>query len=98
MACNTPAISEATVHHFANVLFNSMRGGSFAEDHRVEVADVQRFIASRNRFAGHRFGPIANDLEPTVEIGILRSAVQADVDLAAAGERVPPAHFQPPPR
>ncbi|MFW2383320.1 MAG: hypothetical protein ACN4GZ_16320, partial [Acidimicrobiales bacterium] len=72
----------ATVHHFANVLFNCMRGGSFTADHRVEVAQVDRFIASRNRPAHVRFGPIAETLEPVVEITTLRSAVKADVDLS----------------
>jgi hypothetical protein len=72
----------ATVHHFANVLFNCMRGGSFTTDHRVEVAHVDRFIAGRNHSAHSRFGPIADSLEPAVEITILRSAVKADVDLS----------------
>ncbi|MFW2382789.1 MAG: hypothetical protein ACN4GZ_13600, partial [Acidimicrobiales bacterium] len=72
----------ATVHHFANMLFNCMRGGSFTTDHRVEVARVDRFIASRNHGAHARFGPIAKSLEPVVEITTLRSAVKADVDLS----------------
>jgi len=39
----------ATVHHFANVLFNNMRGGVFERDHRVGRDDLARFLRSRNR-------------------------------------------------
>lgn len=39
----------ACVHHFANVVFNNLRGGVFADDHRVPVADLDAFVATRNR-------------------------------------------------
>lgn len=38
----------ATVHHFANVVFNNMRGGVFAHDNDVVVADLAEFIQERN--------------------------------------------------
>ncbi len=38
----------ATVHHFANVVFNNMRGGVFAHDTEVLASDLQRFVAERN--------------------------------------------------
>lgn len=45
----------ATAHHFANVLFNNMRGGVFDREHRAPPADLARFIEARNRtvFATH---------------------------------------------
>jgi hypothetical protein len=45
----------ATTHHFANVLFNNMRGGVFDRGHRVPGDDFARFVAGRNRavFAAH---------------------------------------------
>ncbi len=43
----------ATAHHFANTLFNSMRGGVFVNNGSVGVADLTRFIEHRNR-AVHR--------------------------------------------
>ena len=38
----------AVVHHFANVVFNTMRGGVFAHDHDVDCADVRAFVQERN--------------------------------------------------
>ncbi len=38
----------ATVHHFANVVYNNMRGGVFAHDHLVPIADFARFLRERN--------------------------------------------------
>ncbi|MGI9327832.1 MAG: hypothetical protein ACR2PZ_21620, partial [Pseudomonadales bacterium] len=39
----------ATAHHFANVLFNNMRGGVSAENYWVESRDFIQFINVRNR-------------------------------------------------
>jgi hypothetical protein len=36
-------------HHFANVLFNVMRGGVFADQYRVHKEDFLEFVALRNR-------------------------------------------------
>jgi hypothetical protein len=46
----------ANAHHFANVLFNNMRGGVFAFDDDVPGADVADFVRTRNRaaFETHR--------------------------------------------
>ncbi len=41
---------EATAaHHFANVLFNIMRGGIFADGYQVDKRDLLAFIRTRNR-------------------------------------------------
>ncbi len=75
------ADQRVTVHHFANVLFNCMRGGVFLDDHRIEVPDVQRFVGRRNRAAQPRFASVVSALDDVVEIGELRRAVSADPDL-----------------
>ena len=72
----------ATVHHFANVLFNVMRGGVFLDDHRVRVGDVVRFVQARNAGVAERFGTAIAGLQPVVEIGELEAAVATDDDLA----------------
>ncbi|MBI4929000.1 MAG: hypothetical protein HY835_14630 [Anaerolineae bacterium] len=36
-------------HHFANVLFNGMRGGVFADQYTVQKADFIEFLSIRNR-------------------------------------------------
>ena len=38
----------ATTHHFANTLFNCMRGGVFVDSGSVRVADLTRFLEQRN--------------------------------------------------
>ncbi len=38
----------STAHHFSNVLFNTMRGGIFADNYNVSKADLVDFIAIRN--------------------------------------------------
>lgn len=72
----------ATVHHFANVLFNVMRGGVFLNDHRVRVGDVVWFVRSRNAFVAERFVSAVSGLAPVVEIGELEAAVAGDGDLS----------------
>lgn len=38
----------SSVHHFANVLFNTMRGGIFAKNYKLQKGDLIDFIATRN--------------------------------------------------
>jgi hypothetical protein len=71
-----------TVHHFANVLFNVMRGGVFMDDHRVRVEDVARFVESRNVPAAQRFRALASGLDSVTELGHLEEAMRRDDDLA----------------
>jgi hypothetical protein len=39
----------ASVHHFANVLFNSMRGGVFSSGYHIRSADFAHYLGVRNR-------------------------------------------------
>ena len=43
------ADNTACVHHFANVLFNCMRGGTLHDNYRFPRADFHIFLKSRNR-------------------------------------------------
>ncbi|MCB8983958.1 MAG: hypothetical protein H6659_09045 [Ardenticatenaceae bacterium] len=45
----TTAQPTTTAHHFANVMFNIMRGGIFANGYRVDRVDFLDFIETRNR-------------------------------------------------
>ena len=38
-----------TAHHFANVMFNVMRGGIFADQYQVHTEDFIEFVSVRNR-------------------------------------------------
>ena len=71
----------ASVHHFANVLFNSMRGGVFTSGYHIPVADFAHFVAVRNRDVACRFGDFLSALPD----GIERSELVAHV--AATGDR-----------
>jgi hypothetical protein len=45
---------DAAAHHFANVLFNNMRGGVFAKNYDIPAADLADFVRTRNRAAAVR--------------------------------------------
>jgi hypothetical protein len=72
----------ATVHHFANVLFNVMRGGVCLEEHRVALDEVAAFVAARNRVAAERLPALVASLPPVAEIAALKAAVRSDGDLS----------------
>ncbi|HUI08285.1 MAG TPA: hypothetical protein VL486_14895, partial [Verrucomicrobiae bacterium] len=46
----------ASIHHFANVLFNCMRGGTLTDSYHFPSADFRLFLRTRNKsvFAHHR--------------------------------------------
>jgi hypothetical protein len=43
------AQENVATHHFANTLFNIMRGGIFADGYNLPTADVRDFLHTRNR-------------------------------------------------
>ncbi len=47
-------VPEISAHHFANVLFNNMRGGVFDANYEVPVADFVDFLETRNRQVARR--------------------------------------------
>lgn len=57
----------ATVHHFANVVFNNMRGGVFAHDNDVSVADFVAFLGERNRGVAARSTDFVAALPDTID-------------------------------
>ncbi len=48
-ALQLTAQTTTTSHHYANVLFNIMRGGIFVQDYLIDRADLLDFIQARNR-------------------------------------------------
>ncbi|MFP5331162.1 MAG: hypothetical protein ACLGHX_02195 [Acidimicrobiia bacterium] len=72
----------STVHHFSNVLFNVMRGGVFLDDHRVRMADVVRFVESRNAELSRRFASATEHLPEVVDIDKLKEDLTADEQLS----------------
>ncbi len=72
--------SAASVHHFANVLFNCMRGGTLPDGYRFPSADFASFIRSRNVTIHSRHGAWLNSLPAQMDLAQLRASVQATTD------------------
>ena len=72
-----------TAHHFANVLFNNMRGGVFANGHLVSVTDFANFAAEHNRevHARHRAALEARAGDEPVDALLDWARAQGDADL-----------------
>jgi hypothetical protein len=68
------------VHHFANVLFNVMRGGVFASGHEVPVRDFARFVEERDRRVAGRHAAWLASLRAPLRVGALREAAAATGD------------------
>ncbi|MEJ2539895.1 MAG: hypothetical protein P8188_08000 [Gemmatimonadota bacterium] len=60
-----------SVHHFANVLFNVMRGGVFETGYAIPVEDLKDFVRAFNRDAWARHEAFLQGLGPEVERGTL---------------------------
>jgi hypothetical protein len=60
-------------HHFANVLFNNMRGGVFDRNYDIPAADFLDFLATRNRAVADRWKETLAALPDSITVGELRS-------------------------
>ncbi len=60
-----------TRHHFANVLFNIMRGGVFPNQYLIETADLSEFVRNRNRELHQTAQEFFTSLPARVEIADL---------------------------
>ncbi|NNE08561.1 MAG: hypothetical protein HKN20_08365, partial [Gemmatimonadetes bacterium] len=58
-------------HHFANTLFNNMRGGVFADGYAVDARDFVDFLASRNRQAATRLRADCEELGEGLDVASL---------------------------
>ncbi|MGB1253956.1 MAG: hypothetical protein ACPG8W_25330, partial [Candidatus Promineifilaceae bacterium] len=58
-------------HHFANVLFNTMRGGIFANNYQVRKDDLLDFIQQRNRPVYQACEPLLQSLATEFSYGEL---------------------------
>lgn len=82
-------------HHFANVLFNSMRGGIFLQNEDVPVADFVRLLWVRNRSAAGRHGTRLAMEPEFVPVHRLREVgcSSGDADLARLAHDYLPLYF-----
>jgi hypothetical protein len=66
-----------TAHHFANVVFNIMRGGVFVDNGRVSKTDLIDFVRLRNRTLTTAHSSFFASLPETISIGELYACAAA---------------------
>lgn len=88
-------VEPTTAHHYANVLFNTMRGGLYADGYRLQRDDVLRYLKSMNGPAYARGKARLDQLPPTFTLQHLKEAGdQSGVpDLARLGRQYLPLTF-----
>ena len=67
----------ASAHHFANVLFNVMRGGVFESGYRIPSEDLGDFVRAFNGSVWERHRAVLEGLGEEVELGTLLERVEA---------------------
>lgn len=85
----------ATAHHFANTLFNIMRGGVFARGHEVIAEDFADFVRARNRATAARHAALLSGLPASLphDEFLARIIAPADPDLERIGREYLPLTF-----
>lgn len=86
---------ESWSHHFANVLFNNMRGGVFWRNHDVPVDDFVRFLRVRHGAVAERQRAVLKRLPAAMTVHALRetAAATGDADFARLSHEYLPLHF-----
>lgn len=89
------ADQSASVHHFANVLFNCMRGGTFTDSYRFPGADFAAFVQARNSAVRARHQRWLAQLPDSVTLTELHDAAgkQDDVHLVRLAHEYLPLSF-----
>lgn len=86
---------ESWSHHFANVLFNNMRGGVFDRNHSIPIADFRRFLMTRNTAITVRMNELLTGLPDEIDVHDLHSLGHdsGDQDFARLCLEYLPLHF-----
>ncbi len=64
-------------HHFANVMFNLMRGGTFVDQYSVKAQDFVDFVSARNRLALRDHPDFFAALPETIQVTDLQARAEA---------------------
>ena len=64
-------------NHFANVMFNGMRGGIFADQYKIHTQDFIEFVSDRNRIVLRKHSMFFSDLPPEMEVSTLVSRAES---------------------
>ena len=86
---------EVSAHHFANVLFNGLRGGVFAKHHALPGRDFAQFVRARDRALAARHAAFLAGLPEELDVSELHRATAAtgDADLRRLGLEYLPLYF-----
>jgi hypothetical protein len=79
-AFQTTAEENVSVHHYANVLFNVLRGGFFNDQYNVSSSDFNATVELFNRGVFERNQALLNDLPDTLSYAELRMTLFASDD------------------
>jgi hypothetical protein len=66
-----------SAHHFANVMFNVMRGGIFADQYKIRIQDLIEFITIRNRKVLAENAAFIFELPPEMNLLDLQARAEA---------------------
>ncbi len=80
-AFQSTAEENVAVHHYANVLFNVLRGGIVADQYNVTARDFRRTVRTFNRPVFERNRELLNSLPGTLRTDELRAAVRDAGDM-----------------
>ena len=85
----------ATAHHFANVLFNCMRGGTFASGYAFPRSDLVAFIGTRSKPTAARHAAALADLPEALTLDDLHrwAATSGDPQLVRLAREYLPLTF-----
>ena len=65
-----------TAHHYANVMFNVLRGGIFADQYRIRTADFAAYVGHFNRPLAAQHRSFLEGLEAILDLDALMVAVR----------------------
>ncbi|MBE0424287.1 MAG: hypothetical protein IBX66_10170 [Lutibacter sp.] len=66
--------------HFANTLFNIMRGGIFDHNYQIEQADFIKYLGNANKKVHHKKGEILKQLPAVFTLSDLKKLAEKDED------------------
>src|SRR4029079_16315723 len=74
------ACEMVSAHHFANVLYNGLRGGLFVDHERFPRSDLLAFLEARHRGIVARHATAIGVLPETPTVDALRAAAKSSAD------------------
>ncbi|MCC5021733.1 MAG: hypothetical protein J6386_02540 [Candidatus Synoicihabitans palmerolidicus] len=85
----------ASAHHFANTLFNVMRGGTFLDGHHLPGADFSAYVSTHNRAVATRHKTLLSSLPARLSRAELLTLISPldDIDLTCIATEYLPLSF-----